>query len=1507
MLRDRVCPGVLLILLLPPLAGQNVITTIAGSDPSFDGEGRLASVVSIGYVNGVATDGAGNVYFTDPLEHLLLRVAPNGILSVIAGNGIAGYSGDGGPATSAAIAASDSPDQYVRLTFPERSLGGIAIDQQGNVYFGDSQRVRMVTPQGIITTVAGGGAKATNTVTPATDASLGIVNGLAFDSAGNLYFCENNRVRKLSPSGALTTFAGMGSGGFSGDGGPATSAQLSQPLGLAFDARGNLYVADGNTLSFDAHIRRITSAGIISTIAGGGKQDPANGVAPLNLNLPQIGGLAVDSSGALYAFGASAGLLFKLSGATATGFTSTTLITKPTAAAFMADIPASSAYVVGLGLFDNSGIAFDTAGNLYVADSRDGYLCKIDTQGILRLVAGNGGYGFGGDGGPAVDALIQGPTAMTQTPDGTIYFIDSLNARVRAISPSGIITTVLSAANLAALGSVETINAIASDPSGNVYVLLARRLMQLAPDGTITVIVNKANTPGDAGDGGLASQAQIQSGGGLARDAAGNIYFSDPSSNRIREVTVDGKIHTVAGTGVRGFTPDGAMAAGSPVATPTALLADGMGGLYFEEAPTLGLGHDIIRYITPSGALKTIAGNGQGGFSGDGGPAAQAGLMILERTGLALDKSGNLYIGDGFNSRVRVVSGSGIISTFAGNGVETYAGDGGPAQNASFFIPQGLLFNAKGDLLISDVAGNNIRAVLAAAPPITVSPTQMSFSAKAGGARTPPQKLTLSSPVSGLAFTVTGSPGADWLVIGASAGSTPQLIQVRADPSNLAAGTYQATISITSPLAAQPLHTVAVTVAVAPGNSPKLAVDKNSLSFTFPKNPTGTLTQVVAVSNAGTGHLAFSVTAQTNNGGTWLSASPTSGSATPQPPVRIAVTADPNGLRAGTYTGTLTITSSTSGESATVHVTLTVSTLDQAIQLSRAALSFTAVAGGGVVPVSTFAVKNIGRGSMNFNVSTNTLSGGQQWLSATPQANSVAGGARAAPVTVTINQAGLSPGLYYGLVRVDSPGAANTPQVTTIALNVLGAGQDPGPVIVPSEIVFTAVQGAPPPGSMNVFAYNISATPQSFVSSVDVSDPKEQFEVVPPQSKLVLTEPARLVVQPLTSNLTAGVYNAELTLQFSDGTIREIAIRTIVTPAPATTTGSAINAQAATGCIPSQLVPAITTLGQSFGVPAAWPVALEADVLDDCGNTLDSGSVAVSFSNGDAQISLHSLQGGGIWQATWMSGHSSGPVTLTVTATDPARNLTGTGEVTGALADSSQAPALNAAVIAAGAAAITPLAPGSIISLYGQDLANGTASAGAIPLTSTLAGATVLMAGNALPLYFASNGQINAVVSAGINTNTNQQILVQRGNTLSVPISVDVGPAEPAVFGYPLPGDPPNQGAITNAVTNVVAQPASPVTAGDIIAIFCTGLGAVDQPVPDGGGAPSPPANTLAVPTVSIGGASAKVTFSGLSPGLVALYQIDAIVPAGITAGSQVPVVVSVGGQAGPAVTIAVK
>lgn len=1499
MLRDTTLSCALLCLLPALLTAQNVITTIAGIDPAFSGNGQPALHVPLGYVNGVATDKSGNAYFTDPLEHLVLSVSPSGTMNVVAGNGIAAYSGDGGPATSAAIGASDNPDQYAGAPF-EDSLGGIVVDAQGNIYFADGTRVRRVGTDGTISTVAGGGTQSPGDGGLATQASLGIVNGLAFDTAGDLYFSETNRVRKLAPSGTISTYAGGASAGFSGDGGPAASALLAQPEGLAFDAQGNLYVADGDAVNFPSRVRQIALNGNISTVAGGGSAVPASGVAPLSLNLAYASGLAVDVSNALYIFAPKSGYLLKIANGT------TTLITSTAAAAFTSNVPASAAFLIGQRAYDNSGIALDQAGNLYVADSRDGRLCKIDTQGMLTTLAGNGAYGYGGDGGPALGAMIQGPSGMTQTPDGTIYFLDSLNARVRAIAPNGSISTAISVANFPDLAVFELLNGITSDPSGNVYVQLAHRVIELTPTGAINIIVNQSGVSGSSGDGGPAIAATLLSGGGIARDAAGNLYLSDLSANRIREVTVDGMIHTIAGTGVAGISPDGSVAATSAITGPTSLIADGNGGLYFEEQETQLPGGLVLRYITPQGIIRTIAGNAQGGFSGDGGPAAQAGMAMQNRTGLAFDAGGNLYITDGFNHRVRVISPAGIITTFAGGGGRTTtSGDGGLALKAGFSVPRGLLFDSHGDLFISDIADNRIREVLATPPAINVTPTQLSFSAEAGGARTPPQQIKIDSPVSGVAFTIT--PSVPWLVV-SGGGLTPRLLNVLVDPTTLTAGPYQATLTIQASLANPVTSIIQITLNVSPGAPPVLKADKAALSFTFPSNPTVTESRTVQLTNTGSGAIAFSATAQTATGGNWLSVNPPAGTVTPQTPVNVAVVANPSGLAAGTYTGTVTFASSTTGGNIIIPVNLTVSTLAQAIQLSRPALSFTAVASGGVVPPGNFAVSNIGTGTMNFSVSTQTLSGGP-WLSATPASDAATSGDAPVPITVRVDQTNLGPGFYFGLVRIDAPDAANTPHIVAVALLVLAAGQDPGPAIVPSEIVFVAEQGAPSPGSRNVFVYNVSGTPQTYVSSVTAANANDQFSFTPGNATLGLTAATRIVVQPLTSALPAGVYNADLTLQFSDGTLRRVGLRTVVMPAPA---GSASKPASETphataSCTPTQLVPAITSLGQSFGVPAAWPVALEAQVTDDCGNPLNAGAVTATFSNGDPGLSLLPIQAG-TWQNTWLSGNTSTPVTVTITANDPTRNLSGTEQVTGGLGSSSTAPVISAAVSGASFAPNAPLSPGSIISLFGQNLANGTAVAELLPLGDTLAGATVFMAGTPVPLLYGSNGQINAVVPVEVNTNTSQQILLERGNTLSIPISVDVGPADPAVFGYALPGDPSSQGAIVNALSYVVADPSTPVTAGDVLAIFCTGLGMVDQTILDGAAAPSSPlAHTVATATVTIGGQNAPVSFAGLSPGFAGLYQIDAAVPSGVTPGSAVPVVVSIGGMTSPPVTIALK
>jgi len=337
------------------------------------------------------------------------------------------------------------------------------------------------------------------------------------------------------------------------------------------------------------------------------------------------------------------------------------------------------------------------------------------------------------------------------------------------------------------------------------------------------------------------------------------------------------------------------------------------------------------------------------------------------------------------------------------------------------------------------------------------------------------------------------------------------------------------------------------------------------------------------------------------------------------------------------------------------------------------------------------------------------------------------------------------------------------------------------------------------------------------------------------------------------------------------------------------------------------LVPSLMSLGPSFSVPAGFPVALQVQVQDDCGNPLTNGRVQVSFSNGDIPLNMQALQQNGAWDGTWTTNHPSSQVVVTVNAENPTANITGSIEITGGLGTPLNPPQVPQGGVVSGAtfAPNTPIAPGAIVSLFGSMLADSSGGATSLPLPNQLAGTSLQAGGIAMPILYTSSGQLNAVVPYELVPNTSHQILVQRDTTLSVPVSVDVGPAQPGVFFQS-----PSQGIIFayRGQTDFLAAPGTPTTAGDVLVIYSAGLGPVKPAIGDGVGAPgNPPATTLNQPTVMIGGVNAPVQFSGLAPGFVGLYQINAQVPPGITPGNQVPVILSIAGQTSPAVTIAVK
>jgi hypothetical protein len=254
----------------------------------------------------------------------------------------------------------------------------------------------------------------------------------------------------------------------------------------------------------------------------------------------------------------------------------------------------------------------------------------------------------------------------------------------------------------APLGQVQN---LAVDGSGNVYVadLNSNMVMRASQTGVVTVIAGNG-LAGFSGDGGQGVYASLDGPQAVALDSSGNVYIADTFNNRIRKLSPNGTITTVAGTGKAGYSGDGGSAAGASLNTPTGVATDSAGNLFIADYQ-----NNRIRKVTSGGIITTVAGNGAAGYAGDGGPATSASLN--NPSNAVLDANGNLYIADFNNNRVRKVSVSGTNTIVAGNGIPAYSGDGGPATAASLSGPVALALDAAGSLYIADDFNNSPRVM----------------------------------------------------------------------------------------------------------------------------------------------------------------------------------------------------------------------------------------------------------------------------------------------------------------------------------------------------------------------------------------------------------------------------------------------------------------------------------------------------------------------------------------------------------------------------------------------------------------------------------------------------------------------------------------------------------------------------------------------------------------------------------------------------------------------------
>jgi uncharacterized protein (TIGR03437 family) len=595
---------------------DGVITTVAGTgDAGFSGDGGPGFQARLNLPYGLAVDRAGNLYIADLGNNRIRRVDAAGTIATVVGNGIYGNSADGVPAADA------------RLLTPRN----VAVNAVGELYFSEFEghRVRKAGPDGLIATVAGTGWPGTDGTTDrAVRSPLSFPAGLTFDQAGALYIADssNNRIQKVTPDGAVSTCVGEG------------GTLISQPLAVAVDLAGTIYVVDispdvralqtsgrwfdfagGNVSGFSGDGRLAASARLASprdVVAANGKVYIADGVRVR----------MVDEKGVIHTIAGD-------------GFLNAVGDSGPAADAILVRPTATS---------------FDSFGNLYIADTDGQRIRQVTPAGMIGTLAGTGVAGYGPEPGPASSTQLKAPAGIAATPAGAVWIADTNNQRVRLVDANGLVQSVVgtghpgSAPEDSPAGSAElrAPSGVCLDPSGAVYIVDSgnNRILRLS-EGRVSTAAG-SGAPGYSGDGGDAKRAGLNQPRACAVDWRGNLFIADTENNRIRKVDVSGVIATLAGSGEKGGFGDEGPAAAAALSGPYGVAADGDGNVYIADT-----GNHRIREVTTDGVIHTIAGQYGAGWSGDGDLAVKA--LLNAPSGLALDGAGILYFADAGNGRVR--------------------------------------------------------------------------------------------------------------------------------------------------------------------------------------------------------------------------------------------------------------------------------------------------------------------------------------------------------------------------------------------------------------------------------------------------------------------------------------------------------------------------------------------------------------------------------------------------------------------------------------------------------------------------------------------------------------------------------------------------------------------------------------------------------------------------------------------------------------------------------------